>query len=175
MTVFVVCKEQLVAGLLRGCLEQAGLGPVEIRDGLDHLPENDSDATVLLHDNQPADDIHDRIVAHRARAPRHRFILVTRDPLPDGEAERLESLVSAMLTSDCTSDALVGAVSVVRAGFHLTRDAGAAYAAPRLPLSRALRAPSSRRCRRPETRGTTSFRRRRGDGCRSANTRSCAS
>lgn len=130
MTVFVVCKEQLVAGLLRGCLEQAGLGPVEIRGGLDHLPENDSDATVLLHDNQPADDIHDRIVAHRARAPRHRFILVTRDPLPDGEAERLESLVSAMLTSDCTSDALVGAVSVVRAGFHLTRDAGAAYAAP---------------------------------------------
>ncbi len=129
MKVFVVCKEQLVAGLLRGCLEQAGLGPVEVRDGLDHLPEKDSDATVLLHDSQPGDDIHDRIVAHRARAPRHRFILVTRDRVPDGAAERLESLVSAMLTSDCTSDALVGAVSVVRAGFHLTREAGAAYAA----------------------------------------------
>ncbi|WP_371037315.1 MULTISPECIES: LuxR C-terminal-related transcriptional regulator [unclassified Rhodosalinus] len=129
MKVYVVCREKLVASLLRGCLEQAGLGPIEIRESLTEFADDRADATVVVHDNQPGDALIEDLHAHTTRAPQHRLILVTCEPLPDDTASRLANMLSAMLTNDCTSEALLGAVSVVRAGFSVSRGMHPAAAA----------------------------------------------
>jgi DNA-binding NarL/FixJ family response regulator len=119
MPVAIICQRRLVREMLSDLFDRSPVKVCDICENVSQLAPLEPGDVVLLHADGPLDTLMSDLRELRQRAPWSTVVLVA-DSRVVGEHDQLRPVgVGAVLTQDSSTATLVGAVSVVQAGFSL--------------------------------------------------------